>query len=136
MPAHAHAELPDTRRPARVLELLGYEMPDWHRDALCREHLELDFVSRTPTVQAAAIQICGRCAVREDCLAVALADPTLVGVWGGTTDSARRVMRRARRIGAAGGQGEGGVGRDGLEALPPGPRRSLQEPVRGLRGTS
>jgi hypothetical protein len=34
--------------------------------------------------------------VRQRCLDYALADSTLVGVWGGTTDRERREMRKDR----------------------------------------
>ena len=43
----------------------------------------------------AAKTICRRCTVRAECLAEALGDPGLVGVWGGTTERDRRVLRRA-----------------------------------------
>jgi WhiB family redox-sensing transcriptional regulator len=38
--------------------------------------------------------LCEGCAVRQECLAVALADPDLVGLWGNTTDAERRELRR------------------------------------------
>lgn len=40
---------------------------------------------------------CGSCPVAEQCLAYALARPQLCGVWGGTSEHARRVMRRDAR---------------------------------------
>ena len=43
--------------------------------------------------------VCARCEVTADCLAVALADPKLEGVWGGTSDADRRRMRRQARQG-------------------------------------
>jgi WhiB family redox-sensing transcriptional regulator len=39
--------------------------------------------------------ICAECAVSEACLAYALADSELHGMWGGTTPRERRAMRRA-----------------------------------------
>ena len=48
----------------------------------------------TPTEPARAV--CGACTVRSDCLAYALADPSLVGLWGGTTEKERRQMRRRK----------------------------------------
>lgn len=44
-----------------------------------------------------AQRICGRCEVREPCLEYAMADATLVGVSGGTTDKERRQLRKQRR---------------------------------------
>lgn len=43
-----------------------------------------------------AMAYCNRCPVRPECLAWALADPELLGVWGGTTSYQRRQLRRAR----------------------------------------
>jgi WhiB family redox-sensing transcriptional regulator len=37
--------------------------------------------------------ICARCPVRAGCLRIALADPSLEGVWGGTTGGERAVIR-------------------------------------------
>ena len=39
--------------------------------------------------------ICRRCDIRAACLADALADPELEGVWGGTSLRERQTMRRA-----------------------------------------
>jgi len=36
---------------------------------------------------ADVLETCASCAVREECLAFALADPDMVGVWGGTTEA-------------------------------------------------
>jgi hypothetical protein len=38
--------------------------------------------------------ICGRCEVRDECLAMAMADASLTGCWGGTTDAQRTALRR------------------------------------------
>jgi hypothetical protein len=42
---------------------------------------------------AEALAVCAGCDVRAECLAAALADPNLVGVWGGTTSRERRELR-------------------------------------------
>ena len=90
--ADRYRDMPD------VLALLGYTRPAWHADALCKEYPDVDFVSPLKRHINAAMQICGRCAVRAECLDYALAEGELLqGVWGGTTQQARRVMRRARR---------------------------------------
>lgn len=97
------APAPRRRRPDRryetvdVLAAFGCTFPAWFADALCREHPDIVFVTNLPKMRSKAIQVCGRCAVREECLDYAMADPNLVGVWGGTTEAARLVMRRARR---------------------------------------
>jgi WhiB family redox-sensing transcriptional regulator len=68
--------------------------PEWARDALCREYPEVSFfpASGQPTKPAKAV--CRRCAVINKCLAYALADASLVGVWGGTTERDRHEYRR------------------------------------------
>jgi Transcription factor WhiB len=38
------------------------------------------------------------CPARRECLSSALADETLLGVWGGTTERERREMRRGRAV--------------------------------------
>ncbi len=40
-------------------------------------------------------EVCDGCSVRVECLEVALADPELVGLLGGTTKRERRSKRRA-----------------------------------------
>lgn len=40
-----------------------------------------------------ARQVCWRCPERKACLEYALANPALVGVWGGTTAKDRQAMR-------------------------------------------
>jgi WhiB family redox-sensing transcriptional regulator len=45
-----------------------------------------------------AKQVCGRCPVKTDCLAYALAaGPGLLGIWGGTSEADRAELRRAKR---------------------------------------
>jgi WhiB family redox-sensing transcriptional regulator len=81
-----------------MLDLIERGGHRWN-DALCREYPHLEFV---PDERASAdhrhaeqLQVCGRCLVRVECLAVALADPELLGIWGGTTTSARKAIRKA-----------------------------------------
>jgi WhiB family transcriptional regulator, redox-sensing transcriptional regulator len=40
--------------------------------------------------------VCGRCEVRSECLAFAVARPELVGMWGGATEAERREIRLRR----------------------------------------
>ena len=42
----------------------------------------------------AAKAICARCDILANCLRDALADPSLEGVWGGTTEREREHLRR------------------------------------------
>lgn len=82
-------------------DTVGLDRPPWHADALCREHPEVRFFPAKGEhgVVRAARLVCGRCLCRDECLAFALADSSLVGVWGGTTARQRAVMRREVRAG-------------------------------------
>lgn len=69
---------------------------NWRDDALCAQvGTELFFppVGSTPY---AAKSVCRLCPVSPQCLAHALADPELMGVWGGTTERERRALRKDR----------------------------------------
>lgn len=72
-----------------------YSRPGWMRRAACRGRPADEFVLPHAPSRARARRVCGGCPVREDCLAFALADPDLMGVWGGTTERERDAMRRA-----------------------------------------
>lgn len=78
----------------------------WHENGLCRDHPEIDWVPTDPGSRYkhglaarrnldAAAAVCGACPVRGVCLDEALRD-NLIGIWGGTSDSGRRRLRRAR----------------------------------------
>lgn len=73
----------------------------WHDHAHC---LDADpdafFPEHGPDMRAniaAAKRICQDCPVRSDCLAYALANPDVVGIWGGLTDAERRREPRQGR---------------------------------------
>lgn len=90
----------ETRR-LPLLESLGYRRPAWQKDALCREYQHLLWHPGRGQSAEPALQICGRCAVRPECLAWAMADPSLLGVLGGTSYKTRRArhaldLRRAK----------------------------------------
>jgi len=46
------------------------------------------------TAVAVAVAICTPCRARDDCLAYALANSLIEGVWGGTTEDQRKTLRR------------------------------------------
>lgn len=48
-------------------------------------------------VIAAAKAVCWQCPVRRQCVAYALADPAVSGVWGATTTDERRAERTRHR---------------------------------------
>jgi WhiB family transcriptional regulator, redox-sensing transcriptional regulator len=75
---------------------LGLVSPAWFADAACREHPELCWVDpgNSGSQVSAAKDVCARCLVRAECLASAMADPTLVGIWGATTTRERKLIHR------------------------------------------
>lgn len=77
---------------------LNLSRPEWMDSALCHGRTDLDFFGEGKASIDAALQVCGRCAVMTPCREYALADPDLVGVWGGATTTARRAMRSARQL--------------------------------------
>jgi len=77
---------------------------EWMRRAACLDSEPEVFFPPGPTAiehTEAARRVCRGCAVIDDCLRVALADPTLVGVWGGTSEAQRVGLRRTTRSGAS-----------------------------------
>jgi WhiB family redox-sensing transcriptional regulator len=73
-------------------------LPDWHDEATCRGHDPGPWFPTRGQSNQAALDICGRCPVRSECLAEALDDPTLdYGVRAGATANARKTMRRNRQ---------------------------------------
>jgi WhiB family redox-sensing transcriptional regulator len=71
-------------------------LSEWHHNAACRGQGPADFV-RGPKADYGDIRdLCETCPVRADCLDFALADESLTGLWGGTTDMERRLIRRGR----------------------------------------
>jgi WhiB family redox-sensing transcriptional regulator len=68
--------------------------PSWMRNGACRGSGTGAYFPERGVSTARAKGVCAACAVRRECLAYALADPDLVGVWGGTSEAERRVMRR------------------------------------------
>ena len=71
----------------------------WMRQAACLDHEPEVFFPPGPSAFEhinEATAVCRTCPVVRDCLQVALADPTLVGVWGGTSEAERAALRRAR----------------------------------------
>jgi WhiB family redox-sensing transcriptional regulator len=65
----------------------------WQDFAACRDMGTRLFFPQDDECSSLARAICRRCPVRQACLAEALAEPALVGVWGGTTDMERNRLR-------------------------------------------
>ena len=77
-----------------MLEELLIARPEWHRDALCREHPEIDWFPEVGEDRRPAKAISARCPVREQCLAAGIDNPD--GIWGGLGWRERRRLRRTR----------------------------------------
>ena len=73
---------------------LAVAPPPWVEAALCGQTDPDLFSPGHGESPRAAKAVCACCDVRADCLAHALADSGLVGVWGGTTEHQRRLLRR------------------------------------------
>lgn len=67
--------------------------PAWRADALCREYPDLAWFGKTDRSSKAAKAVCSACLVRDECLAYAMADPSLDGIWGGLTRRERGQLR-------------------------------------------
>ena len=70
----------------------------WQDDARCRQTGDDPDLWHAPDRPAivAAKGVCAGCPVKAQCLAEAMADPSLTGVWGGTTDDERKSLRTGR----------------------------------------
>ncbi len=68
-------------------------------DAACRG-MGPDFFFPTSSVSLArAERICARCPVAAECLATALEDPSLHGIWAGTSARERQYLRSEEGLG-------------------------------------
>lgn len=77
--------------------------PRWMRDGACMNSDDADLWFPTGDATEEARQqaeeaktVCRGCPVRAECAAYAQADPSLSGVWGGTTKQERAAIRRRR----------------------------------------
>lgn len=79
--------------------------PDWMADALCAETWPDAFYPDKGESAREAKDVCNGteraapCPVRDQCLAMAIANNELYGVWGGLSERERQDMRRATRQG-------------------------------------
>jgi WhiB family transcriptional regulator, redox-sensing transcriptional regulator len=95
-PAVATATSPN---PYALPRLVIDDPGGWREHAECKGSPELFFPGRGEThVVRAAKAICERCPVADECLAFALHVPTLIGVWGGTSEKERRRLRSRSRV--------------------------------------
>jgi WhiB family redox-sensing transcriptional regulator len=78
----------------RVLEDFLHR-PAWQQQAACKG-VGVDAFVIGKGGRYSRRELCDGCSVRQECLEAALADPELVGLWGGTTEGERREIRRQR----------------------------------------
>lgn len=77
---------------------LDVSLPGWYAGARCLDaDPALFFADGQGDRPTDALRVCGSCAVVDDCRAYAVADPSLCGVWGATTEKERRKLRAAGR---------------------------------------
>lgn len=67
--------------------------PAWFEQALCHGTGDPSFFPERHHSSQRAKRLCADCPARLPCLEMALADPSLVGVWGGTSEIDRDRMR-------------------------------------------
>ena len=66
----------------------------WAVFAACKDETGMTFFPQNKAEEASALAICGICPVREECLDHALEMNERFGIWGGTTERARRRLGR------------------------------------------
>ena len=84
--------------PSRAVEFLWELRPAWQADGLCLEYPEVTWFPERGQSSAPAKDVCARCLVQRECLEYALADPDLMGVWGGTSMREREHARKATAL--------------------------------------
>jgi WhiB family redox-sensing transcriptional regulator len=75
-------------------------LPPFRFDALCRQVDPALFFPDHGQHGKQAKDICAACPVLDACLAYALRQPKLEGVWGGTSKQDRERIRREQRAAA------------------------------------
>ncbi len=98
-----------TNQPGRIVALTAdvFEMAaEWQDKAACRDTdpaLFFPIGTTGPAIDQidSAKEVCLTCMSRDACLEFALATNQDTGVWGGTSEEERRVIRRRLRVVAA-----------------------------------
>jgi len=68
-------------------------------NALCRSMGPGFFFPANSAAFAISESVCGGCPVAAECLATALEDPSLHGIWGGTSAKERQYLRNEEGLG-------------------------------------
>ncbi|HEY5012157.1 MAG TPA: WhiB family transcriptional regulator [Acidimicrobiia bacterium] len=85
----------DAALGALFLADLIAERPAWAADGLCQEYPAVSWFPTRGDSGAAARAVCRRCMVQVECVAFALANPDLHGIWGATSLADRDKARTA-----------------------------------------
>lgn len=90
------------RKDDRMIVPDVYLPGDWIHQAVCTpDTAESWHPDKEDTSQSyAARQVCLGCPVAEECLAYALQDPLLTGIWGGTSSAERGAIRDGKHGGS------------------------------------
>jgi WhiB family redox-sensing transcriptional regulator len=72
---------------------IAWPATTWASQAACAGQGPDVFFDDAPAVVAQAKALCLTCPVRQCCLDLALACPSLQGVWGGLTEEERSMLR-------------------------------------------
>ena len=70
-----------------------YLTTDWMKAGACRGRADVNFFPNKSDSDLPAKAVCSTCPVLEPCYQYAVGDPTLVGVWAGTSTSGRIRIR-------------------------------------------
>lgn len=70
------------------------DYPPWMNDAACAQTDPEAFFPNPGAPNKAAKQVCASCPVTGECLGYALTHDERFGIWGGTSDTERRHLRR------------------------------------------
>lgn len=71
--------------------------PAWMADALCKEYPHLSWVPERGEDTTEQRRVCSRCLCSTECLDYALQRADRVGVFAGTSQRERRLLRVSRR---------------------------------------
>lgn len=71
---------------------------NWMKDGLCLQIGPDLFFPKKGDNTRKAKAVCSRCPVMDECLAYAVADRSLVGIWGGTVERERARIRKYQRL--------------------------------------
>jgi WhiB family redox-sensing transcriptional regulator len=85
-------EVPTLTNDQRA-EIAAYVVPGWQGMGECRSVADDSCFPDPGQATAAALDRCSFCPVRRSCLAASLAGDEEYGVWGGTTEIQRDVIR-------------------------------------------